>query len=94
MLNLANIQSTITYNANLSAAQAQIKALTAQIGTLTAAFNTLDKSAITAQRSLAATFAAGVGQTGGFTTSTIKATTAVETFGKQLAAGFENVWQK
>jgi TP901 family phage tail tape measure protein len=83
---LANIHSTITYNANLSAAQAQIKALTAQIGTLTAAFNTLDKSALTAQRSLAATFAAGVGQTGGFTTSTVKATSAVETFGKQLAA--------
>jgi len=86
VLNLANIHSTITYNANLSAAQAQIKALTAQIGTLTAAFNTLDKSALTAQRSLAATFAAGVGQTGGFTTSTVKATSAVETFGKQLAA--------
>jgi TP901 family phage tail tape measure protein len=83
---LANIHSTITYNANLSAAQAQIKALTAQIGTLTAAFNTLDKSALTAQRSLASTFAAGVGQTGGFTTSTVKATSAVETFGKQLAA--------
>ena len=83
---MANIHSTITYNANLSAAQAQIKVLTAQIGTLTAAFNTLDKSALTAQRSLAATFAAGVGQAGGFTTSTIKATNAVETFGKQLAA--------
>jgi TP901 family phage tail tape measure protein len=86
VLNLANIHSTITYNANLSAAQAQIKALTTQIGALTAAFNTLDKSALTAQRSLAATFAAGVGQAGGFTTSTVKATSAVETFGRQLAA--------
>jgi TP901 family phage tail tape measure protein len=86
VLNLANINSTITYNANLSAAQAQIKALTTQIGTLTAAFNTLDKAALSTQRSLAATFAANVGQIGGFTAQTVKATDAVETFGKRLAS--------
>ena len=83
---MANINSVITYNANLSPAQAQIKALTGQVTALTAAFNTLDKSALSAQRSLASTFAANVGQIGGFTTQTVKATTAVETFGKQLAA--------
>ena len=83
---MANINSVITYNANLSPAQAQIKALTGQVGALSAAFNTLDKSALSAQRTLAATFAANVGQIGGFTSQTVKANAAVETFGKQLAA--------
>jgi len=83
---LANINSVITYNANLSAAQAQIKALTGQIAGLTAAFNSLDKSALKAQNSLSATFAAGVGQVGGFTTKAIQANTAVENFGKAVAA--------
>lgn len=83
---MANINSVITYNANLSPAQAQIKALTGQISALSAAFNTLDKSALSAQRSLAATFATGVGQIGGFTAKTIQAHNAVENFGKQIAA--------
>jgi TP901 family phage tail tape measure protein len=83
---LANINSIITYNANLSPAQAQIKALTGQVAGLTTAFNALDKSALKAQRSVAATFAANVGQIGGFTAQTVKATSAVESFGKQLAA--------
>lgn len=83
---MANINAVITYNANLSPAQAQIKALTGQIGALSAAFNTLDKSAISAQRNLAAAFASNVGQIGGFTTQTVKATTAVENFGRQLAS--------
>ena len=83
---MANINSVITYNANLSPAQAQIKALTGQIGALSAAFNTLDKSALSAQRSLAATFATGVGQIGGFTAKTVQATNAVDTFGKQIEA--------
>ena len=83
---MANINSIITYNANLSPAQAQIKTLTGQIAGLTAAFNSLDKSALKAQKTIAGTFAANVGQIGGFTTQTVKATTAVETFGKQLAA--------
>ncbi len=86
MQNLANINSIITYNANLSPAQAQIKALTGQVAGLTTAFNALDKSALKAQRSVAATFAANVGQIGGFTAQTVKATSAVESFGKQLAA--------
>ena len=83
---MANINAVITYNANLSPAQAQIKALTGQIGALTAAFNTLDKSALSAQRSLASTFSANVGQISGFTAQTVKATTSVETFGRQLAS--------
>ena len=83
---MANINSVITYNANLSPAQAQIKALTGQITALSTAFNTLDKSALSAQRSLAATFATGVGQIGGFTAKTIQAHNAVENFGKQIAA--------
>lgn len=83
---MANINAVITYNANLSPAQAQIKALTGQIGALSAAFNTLDKSAVSAQRNLAAAFASNVGQIGGFTTQTVKATTAVESFGRQLAS--------
>ena len=83
---MANINSIITYNANLSPAQAQIKALTGQVAGLTTAFNALDKSALKAQRSVAATFAANVGQIGGFTAQTVKATNAVESFGKQLAA--------
>ena len=83
---MANINSVITYNANLSAAQAQLKALTGQVGALTAAFNTLDKSALAAQRSLAAGFATNVGQIGGFTAQTVKATDATTNFGKQLAA--------
>ena len=83
---MANISSVITYNANLSPAQAQIKALTGQIAGLTAAFNTLDKSALSAQKSLATAFSANIGQIGGFTTQTIQATNAVQTFGKQLAA--------
>ena len=83
---MANINSVITYNANLSPAQAQIKALTGQVGALSAAFNTLDKSALSAQRSLAATFAANVGQIGGFTAQTVKATDSVTNFGKQIAA--------
>jgi hypothetical protein len=61
---LANINSVITYNANLSAAQAQLKTLTGQVGALSAAFNNLDKSALSAQKNLAATFAANVGQIG------------------------------
>ena len=83
---MANINAIITYNANLSPAQAQIKALTGQIGALTAAFNTLDKSALSAQRSLASTFSANVGQISGFTAQTVKATTSVETFGRQIAS--------
>lgn len=83
---MANINSVITYNANLSPAQAQIKALTGQIAGLTAAFNALDKSALKAQRSVAATFTANIGQIGGFTAQTVKATNAVETFGRQVAA--------
>jgi len=83
---LANIHSVITYNANLSPAQAQIKALTGQIAGLTAAFNTLDKSALSAQRSLASTFATNVGQIGGFTAKTVQAQSAVEGFGKALAS--------
>ena len=83
---MASINSIITYNANLSPAQAQIKALTGQVAGLTTAFNALDKSALKAQRSVAATFAANVGQIGGFTAQTVKATGAVESFGRQLAA--------
>jgi TP901 family phage tail tape measure protein len=85
-MNLANIHSTITYNANLTPAQAQIKALTGQIGALNAAFNTLDKSARKTQLSLASTFTAGVGSMGGFTAQTVKAHSAVENFGKGIAA--------
>jgi TP901 family phage tail tape measure protein len=83
---LANvIHSTLTYNANLSAAQAQIKALTSQIGVLSAAFNTLDKSAMKAQASLASGFMSSVGQIGGFTTQMVRTNTAVETFGQSIA---------
>lgn len=81
---MANINSVITYNANLSPAQAQIKALTGQIASLSAAFNTLDKSALKAQASLASTFASNVGQVGGFTTQIVKVNTAVEEFGRSL----------
>jgi TP901 family phage tail tape measure protein len=81
---LANINSVITYNANLSPAQAQIKALTGQIASLNAAFNALDKSALKAQAALASTFAANVGQIGGFTTQVVKVNTAVENFGKSI----------
>ena len=83
---MANINSVITYNANLSAAQAQVKALTGNIAGLTVAFNALDKAALKAQRSAAGAFATNVGQIGGFTTQTVKATGAVESFGKQLAS--------
>lgn len=83
---MANINSVITYNANLSPAQAQIKALTGQIAGLTAAFNSLDKSALAAQKSLSTAFATNVGQIGGFTAQTVQAHNAVENFGKQLAA--------
>ena len=83
---MANINSVITYNANLSPAQAQIKALTGQIAGLTAAFNTLDKSALSAQRNLAGAFARDVGNIGGFTTQMVQAHNAVENFGKQIAA--------
>lgn len=83
---MANINAVITYNANLSPAQAQIKALTGQIGALTTAFNSLDAAALKAQRGLAATFAQNVGQIGGFTTKTVQAHSAVENFGKSIAA--------
>lgn len=83
---MANIQSIITYNANLSPAQAQIKALTGQVAGLTAAFNTLDKSALKAQSSLASTFMANVGQIGGFRSEIVKVNSGVEQFGKNLAA--------
>ena len=58
---MANINSVITYNANLSAAQAQVKALTGNIAGLTVAFNALDKAALKAQRSAAGAFATNVG---------------------------------
>ena len=82
---MANIYSTITYNANLSPAQAQIKALTGQIAGLTAAFNTLDKSAVRAQSALASTFMANVGQIGGFNSQIVKSGTALDNFGNSLA---------
>lgn len=82
---LANIHSVITYNANLSPAQAQIKALTGQVAGLSAAFNTLDKSAMAAQTRLASTFMANVGQIGGFTSQLVQMNSAVETFGKNIA---------
>ena len=79
------IHSTLTYNANLGPAQAQIKALTGQIGALTAAFNTLDKAALKTQASLASTFMANVGQIGGFTSQIVKSSTAVDQFGQAVA---------
>ena len=79
------IHSTLTYNANLGPAQAQIKALTGQIGALTAAFNTLDKAALKTQASLASTFMANVGQIGGFTSQIVKSSTAVDQFGQAIA---------
>jgi TP901 family phage tail tape measure protein len=83
---LANvIHSTLTYNANLSPAQAQIKALTGQIATLTTAFNALDKSAMKTQATLATTFMASAGQIGGFTTQMVKTNTAVDDFGQAIA---------
>lgn len=81
---MANIYSTITYNANLSPAQAQIKALTGQIAGLTTAFNALDKSAVKAQASLASTFMANVGQIGAFDTRLVKVNSTVDDFGKAL----------
>lgn len=85
MLLLASINSVLTYNANLSPAQAQLKALTGQVGALSAAFNTLDKSAVRAQSALASTFLANVGQIGGFTTQMVQSGTAVDNFGRALA---------
>ena len=82
---MASINSVLTYNANLSPAQAQLKALTGQVGGLTAAFNTLDKSAVRAQAALASTFLANVGQIGGFTTQMVRSGTAVDNFGKALS---------
>ena len=79
------IHSTLTYNANLGPAQAQIKALTGQIGTLTAAFNVLDKAALKTQASLASTFMANVGQIGGFTSQIVQSSTAVNQFGQAIA---------
>ena len=79
------INAVLTYNANLSPAQAQIKALTGQIAGLTAAFNALDKSALKAQAALATTFMSNVGQIGGFTTQMVKSTTAVDNFGNSIA---------
>jgi TP901 family phage tail tape measure protein len=81
---LANIHSTITYNANLSPAQAQLKALTGQVAGLTAAFNTLDKSAMKAQASLASTFMANVGQIGGMNAKMVQGNSIVDNFGKAI----------
>lgn len=86
MLKLANvIHSTLTYNANLGPAQAQIKALTGQIATLTAAFNTLDKAALKTQAALSSTFLANAGGVGGFTTQVVKASSSVDNFGQALS---------
>ena len=79
------IHSTLTYNANLGPAQAQIKALTGQIATLTAAFNTLDKAALKTQAALSSTFLANAGGVGGFTTQVVKASSSVDNFGQALS---------
>ena len=81
---MADIRSTLRYDADLTAAMAQVKALAAQISILNRSFNSLDAAAQKTKMSMAQAFAANAGSIGGYTNKMVQVTSAAEQFGQAI----------